>query len=204
MEGPPEAIEAWIEEWTGTLQMASVPFAYGTVDYGRRGPGEDHVAVVQALAGALELGHLRYSDLQAADERAAQSAREAAYERVRGAVLASRSSEDILGAASLMWRELRDLGVDFTACAINLIDEEAGEFRQLIATEEAAGEAPSSLEDTDDSVLPELMAHWRRSETWMRPAKWSESDLQTAKERGGEEAIRYLNSLRVIVDVPFS
>ena len=196
LEGPQEAIEALIEEVAGTDQVVHVPFAYGMITHRSRVPGEDLVAVVRALAGALELGYLRYFDLQAAEERAAQSAREAAYERVRSAVLAARSTDDILTVNSLMFRELCELGVRPTGCSINLIDEEAGEWRQLSLT--------AVILPLDEQPVAGVVAHWRRSETYMRPAEWPPSTLQEARESGGEEAVRWYQSIKVIVDVPFT
>jgi signal transduction histidine kinase len=38
----------------------------------------------------------------------------------------------------------------------------------------------------------------------MRPAGYTEADLQTATERGGEEAARRLQRVKVVVDVPFT
>ena len=135
------------------------------------------------------LGHSRHLDLQAAEERAAQSAREAAYERVRSAVLASRNTKDILVVNSLMDQELRELGVRLTACGINLIDEDTDTSRYFYSWDESAWDEPLSLEDP---VIAELVSHWRAGETWIRPPPptWARGDR--------------FRDVRVIVDVPFA
>ena len=188
LEGSEEAIEAFVRDRAGTFQIVNVPFTYGTIGYHTREPTEDHVAVVQTLAGALELGYLRYFDLQAAEERAALATREAAYERIRGAVLAARGSDDILAAANLMAEELRGLGVRAGGTGINIVDEGAGVWWQF------AGEAAAI--PLDDPIVAEVVAHWRRSEYFMRPLVLPTSLVQAASHRAMAHA--------VVVDVPFT
>ena len=99
--------------------------------------------------------------------RAARAARQAAYERVRSAVLASRSTDDILRVSSLMEQELRGLGVSLSGAGINLIDEGAGEFRQFAASELGGLEQPAS---PGAPLVDQVVEHWRRSEVYqLRP-----------------------------------
>ena len=196
LEGPEEAVEAWVQELSGAHPIVNVPFTYGTIGYQIRDPVEDHIDISHALAGALELGYLRYFDLQAAEERAAEAAREAAYERVRNAVLESSSSEGILRANSLLAQELRNLGVPIYAAGINIVDEEAGVWRQL------SGSATTI--SLNEPGLTDVVAHWRRGAPFMRPAEFAPATVEAIRRREGEEAVQRLGSVRVIVDVPFS
>ena len=151
--------------------IVDVPFAQGTLAMNRAGSEPfttDDITLLERFTEVFALGYRRYLDLSAAEKRAALSAREAGYERVRSAVLAARNTDDILTAASLMERELRQLGVRFAACGINLIDEEAGEFHTLVASREGATYQPVST--FDEPIISEVVSHWRRSATYMRAA----------------------------------
>jgi len=188
-------------EWTKReVTRASVPFERGLL---KLAVWDDHpqlMAVAEALTDALSLGYVRFLDLQAAEDRIAQSAREAAYERVRSAVLASRNTEDILSAASLMEQELRNLGVRADAAAINLIDDDEGTFRQFAASEVLAVDQP----DSPRGPSADLLEHWRRREVFHRPAtaEWRERVLHGLLGSSSEWRSR-LETVKCVVDVPF-
>ncbi|MFC1525894.1 ATP-binding protein [Candidatus Latescibacterota bacterium] len=176
--------------------IVDAPFAHGmlAMSHPSSDPfSDDHVSLLERFTEVFALGYTRYLDLQAAEERAAQATREAAYERVRSAVLAARSTEDIVAAAMLMEQELRDMGVHLSACTINLIDEESGRFQVL-------GVLPGDNASLEDPHLAELVAHWRRSEVWMRAPTTEVQDPRRLKSEWREVS----EQIRVIVDVPFT
>ena len=160
---------------------------------------ERDLNTLRGFRDVFSLAYTRFEDLQAAEERAARSAREAAYERVRSAVLASRGTEDIIAAADLMGEELRALGVPASASGINIVDEEAGEWRQFAGTA-----ATARLEDPNWPEIAKVVEHWRDARTYMRPPKWSEWDVEGAREWAGEEGVSFLHSVKVVVDVAFT
>ena len=180
------------------------PFAHGTLAMTRLGAepfSDDDIALLERFTEVFALGYTRYLDLQAAEERAARSAREAAYERVRSAVLASRSAEDILQVASLMQKELQGLGVRLSDSGINLIDEGAGSWRAFaFLREDAIGEAVG----LDAPRVAEVVAHWRRGDVFMRAAEEEGYNLERARDIGGESLVEHFESIRVVVDVPFT
>ncbi|MBT5774645.1 MAG: HAMP domain-containing histidine kinase [Dehalococcoidia bacterium] len=181
----------------GGLTEIDVPFTQGSFYVSRLGLDALSAAdtsLLERFTEVLVLGYRRHLDLQAAEERASLSAREAGYERVRSAVLASRSTDDILAVAELMGEELRQLGVRLTHAGINVIDEEADEWRGFAVI----------AETVRLDARREVVAHFRRAEPYMRPARYTEADFQAAAERDGEAAARRLRRVKVIVDVPFT
>jgi signal transduction histidine kinase len=188
--------------WHDPTWIVEAFFDHGSLAMNKLAPdpfSASDIDLLERFTEVFALGYRRYLDLTAAEERAAQSAREAGYERVRSAVLASRSTDDILAVAELMGEELRQLGVRLTNAGINVIDEQAGEWRGFAVFAET-----HRLDDSRISDISEVVAHFRRSEPYMRPAGYTEADLQTATERGGEEAARRLQRVKVVVDVPFT
>ncbi|MFC1526923.1 sensor histidine kinase [Candidatus Latescibacterota bacterium] len=142
------------------------------------------ISLLEGSTEDLALGGTGFLDLQAAQERAAQSAREAAYERVRSAVLASRSTDDILAVNFLLERELRELGVRVAACSINLIDEDAGTWRTSWRGTE--------MIPLDSPVAAEVVARQRGGEIFMRPREGDPAELESSRPA------------RVVIDVPFA
>jgi len=131
-------------------------------------------------------------------EQKLRLSREAAAERVRAQVLASRSSDDLLEVASLMVRELRALEVRFSGCGINTIDEESGQFLQLAVTEEKAEQLqPLPLDSVQDVV-----EHWRRNEAYMRAVDGDTRERW--KAAGAEERFAADSIPKVVVDVPYT
>jgi signal transduction histidine kinase/CheY-like chemotaxis protein len=182
--------------------VVDAPFSHGTLAMSRPAPepfADEHIRLLERFAQVFALGYARFLDLQAAEERSRQFAREAAYERVRSRVLESRSTEDLLGVASLMVRELRSLGVRFSGCGINFIDEQAGQFRQLAAGEEAAG--PALVFPLDRPFVRDVVAHWRRGEILARPVTQEMLDSWRADS---PLAAPPAEPPRVVVDVPFA
>ena len=197
-EGVQKYIDSSRESW-----IVDAPFSHGTLAMRKPDPdpfSDEEIRLLERFAEVFDLAYTRFLDLQAAEERNLQLSREGAYERVRAQVLSSRSSEDLLDVASLMVRELRDLGVCFTTCGINLIDEEAGEFRQLAAAEE--GSEPAQNLSLDAPFVQQVYSHWRRGETYMRS---NASELAAAQEKADTQNPPPAAEIpRVIVDVPFA
>ena len=224
-EATSAAIHEWQEKYTGLSfeearaqwkgqtpregrTIVDAPFSHGTLAINRRGDrsfSDDDITLLERFTEVFALGYTRYLDLQAAEERAAQSAREVAYERVRSAVLASRNAEDILQVASLMQRELRGLGVRLEDSGINVIDEEAGVFRRFDTLVKVG--APADPTPLDRPEVADVVARWRKNECHMRHMQreqWRERDLEHARNTGGEDLVRHLQGLRVVIDVPFT
>jgi len=96
---------------------------------------EDDVALVERFADAVSLGYTRFLDLQAAEQQAAQEAREAATERVRAAAMSMRTTEDMRDVVTVLLREMVALGVNTPGCNIVFLDEEVGRVLEFMAME---------------------------------------------------------------------
>ena len=182
------------------LMVTNIPFEHGAVGYNEPEFREENIPIIREFTDALSLGYIRFLDFQNLEEQNRRLARESAYERIRARILDSRSTEDLLEVASLIVRELNRLGVRFSGgIGLNFIDEEAGEYRQLIATEDESS-IPRSL--SLETIQP-LVERWRRGETWMRPVtpdlreRWLASGLY---DKYPERAAQ----VKVVLDVPFT
>jgi hypothetical protein len=123
-EGTEEKLREVSAAYAGTYETANVPFTYGTIGYHAPKLIDGHIEIVQALAGALELGYLRYFDLKAAEKRARDAEIERSLERVRTAVAAMETSDGLMELTRTVERELTGLELPFNAVGINTVDPE--------------------------------------------------------------------------------
>ena len=83
-----DSVTAWLDQFAGDWHIYNVPFTYGTIGCHCRESSPRHIQVLEALAEALELGYLRYHDLQEAESRALQAELDLGVERVRATAMA--------------------------------------------------------------------------------------------------------------------
>ena len=106
------------EEWAGDWQSTTIPFDHGVVAFRERRFDAEHVAIVQALAAALNLGFVRFLDFQRLEDqnRALELANEQIQEanRLKSEFLANMSHElrtpmnAIVGFSKLVYRKAKD------------------------------------------------------------------------------------------------
>jgi signal transduction histidine kinase len=115
--------------------LLEVPFSCGTITLARklRNPfDEDAMSIIQSFSQILSFGYARYEDLKKLEEQNQELKVGLAIDRVHVQVLAMEKSGDWGKVLSVMRKELLGLGMKFTGCGINIIDEEAQRFRQHI------------------------------------------------------------------------
>jgi len=193
----------WLEAFTVDSWVVDTPFIHGTLamrKFGLEPFSDEQIHLFERFTEVFALAYTRFLDLQAAEERARQLAREGAYERVHAQVLASRTADDLLDVVTLMERELRGLGVRFATCSINIIDEEADEFRQLAAT--GKDTAPPDISSLDAPFVRDVCAHWRRGERFVR--KVTPEMIESWSAGGVQETLPSAAIPKVVVDVPFT
>ncbi|NKB66079.1 MAG: response regulator [Candidatus Latescibacteria bacterium] len=135
-----------------------VPFKYGTVTFTVPALTDEILAIVQALAGALSLGYVRFLDFQRLEEQAAtlsqqnqQLTLERAVEQVRAEVTAMQGADDLMDVVGVMHRTLCQLGVNPHTTSIMFIDEDEGQAPVYMADEDMLphGFAPAVSEHHD-------------------------------------------------------
>jgi signal transduction histidine kinase len=104
-----------------------VPFAHGMLGVASKNLdpdqfNEEDLALFRRLGEAFDEGYKRFLELR---QREIQQG----VERLRAEVGAMRRSSDIVEVVVLLAQQLRDLGMEFRASAISLIDEEVGLVR---------------------------------------------------------------------------
>ncbi|MBT5713462.1 hypothetical protein HOI71_20610, partial [Candidatus Poribacteria bacterium] len=167
LDGSDEAFNAFAAASAGSIRLLNVPFAYGAIGYNQP-QRDDHIEIVQSLAGALELGYLRYFDLQAAEQRARDAQLARARQHVRSVVTAMKTADDITDVVVVLRDELRYLGVPCDQVGVNIANEEAGTIE---------GSWSSALGDVgvtrggahgQTASAARLMEIWKAGETWNR------------------------------------
>ena len=88
--------------------------------------------VVDRFAKAFSLGYARYLDFRQLEAQNRELEIERALGSVQNAVQAMKSSADIVRIIVLLSQELENLGLDFAASIISLIDETEGKARSYM------------------------------------------------------------------------
>jgi signal transduction histidine kinase len=115
--------------------VVEVPFNGGTMVLARnleRPFDDDSMSIVQSFGQILSFGYTRYEDLKKLEHQNQELRVGLAIDRVHVQVLAMERAQDWGRVLNVMRKELLALGMNFTGCGINIIDEEAQRFRQHI------------------------------------------------------------------------
>jgi signal transduction histidine kinase len=207
--------------------VLEVPFNFGTIQLARdiENPfDEETVEVIQNFAQMLSFGYARYEDLKKLERQNRELKVGLAVDRVHVEVLAMKRSEDWGKVVNVMHKQLLSLGVKFTGCAINIIDQEAQLFRQHIIlpsyvrkTFKPKHQFQAIDEDTDLFVVERVMEPgkvptdpamnaWKEKVVLRRVVEGE--DLKRIVERSRDTMGFELSPLdaypRCLLDVPFS
>ena len=85
--------------------------------------------------------YTRFNDLKLAEEQARESKIEAALEKVRGKALAMYNSTDLTSTASLVFTELRKLGIDPVRCGVGMMNKGSLKVALYSAATSAEGDS---------------------------------------------------------------
>jgi len=151
------------------------------------------VQIFKRFAGVFGQTYRRYLDLQKAETQARESQIEASLERVRGKALAMYNSKDLSSTASLVFTELRKLGVNSKRCGVALLSKNSRHTQLYVAT---------TTLDTDSLDLVgaiELSGHpslEKQYESWLK-----NEDYFTVLK--GEELKSYKELIYSMLPVPY-
>ena len=104
---------------------------------------ENELKIYRRFTSVLTLTYKRYKDLKQAEEQAREATIEAALERVRGKAMAMRNSDDLSSAASMVFTELRKLGINPIRSGVGIISKESRRVEFYSAMSSANGDSLS-------------------------------------------------------------
>jgi signal transduction histidine kinase len=83
------------------------------------------IDIVKRFARVFEQAYTRFLDLKKSEAQAKEATVEAALERVRGRAISMHNSNDLSSAASMVFTELRRLGISPIRCGVGLLNKES-------------------------------------------------------------------------------
>ena len=104
---------------------------------------EEHKQIMKRFTSVFSLTFRRYQDLKKAEAQAREATIEAALEKVRGKAMAMHNSNDLSVTASMVFTELRKLGISPIRCGVGLLNKESRKAQLYSATSSADGDGLS-------------------------------------------------------------
>jgi signal transduction histidine kinase len=104
---------------------------------------EDEKQIMKRFASVFSLTFRRYQDLLRAEVQARESRIEAALEKVRGKAMAMHNSNDLSASASMVFTELRKLGINPIRCGVGLLNKESRKAQLYSAAPSENGDSLS-------------------------------------------------------------
>ena len=130
---------------------------------------ENELRIFRRFTSAISLTYRRYKDLKDAEEQVREATIEAALEKVRGKAMAMHTSSDLTTTASMVFTELRKLGISPMRCGVSLHHKEHRKNLLYSATALESGDDLSlvgwALLD-GHPVLSEIYDSWLRGEDY--------------------------------------
>jgi signal transduction histidine kinase len=93
----------------------------------------------------FEQTYTRFLDLKKAEEQAREAKIEAALEKVRGKAMAMYNSKDLSAAASMVFTELRKLGINPLRCGVGMVSKGSEKVQLYSATTSTDGDSLSLM-----------------------------------------------------------
>ncbi|PWI30404.1 hypothetical protein DI383_08125 [Flavobacteriaceae bacterium LYZ1037] len=111
----------------GGLTFIMARTTHGEIGYSLPGivknPPKEDIDILVKFAGAFDLAHQRFLDLQKAEKQAREVQIELALEKVRSRTMAMQRSEELQEASFLLDQQIRALGIKTWGCAFNIYGE---------------------------------------------------------------------------------
>ncbi|PKA83101.1 phospho-acceptor domain-containing protein [Ulvibacter sp. MAR_2010_11] len=154
----------------GGLTFIMARTTHGEIGYSLPGvvknPPEKDLEILEKFAGAFDLAHRRFLDLQNAEKQAREVRIELALEKVRSRSMAMQSSEELLEAGALLYRELSNLGVPHLTTGYVLFDEKAhiGYSYGVNPADGSIRHQPVEMIHTDTKVMKSIVKSWKKQE----------------------------------------
>jgi signal transduction histidine kinase len=133
---------------TSSVMFSTAFFSHGSIQALGSSPlTTENADILKRFAKVFEQTYTRFLDLQKAEAQAREATIEAALEKVRGKAMAMHSSNDLMSTASVVFTELKKLGINSFRGGVALIDKESRLAKMYSATSSEEG-ATLSLSGT--------------------------------------------------------
>ena len=110
--------------------------AIGVITYLGKPFSEEQIEIIKRFARVFEQAYTRFLDLQKAEAQARESQIQLALERVRARTMAMQHSDELKGAATLLFQQAKSLGVPAYSCGYNIWEENEKEFTSWMSTQD--------------------------------------------------------------------
>ncbi len=125
--------------------------------------------ILKRFTKVFEQAYVRFLDLQKAEAQAYEATIEAALEKVRGKAMAMHNSDDLSSTASVVFTELRNLGINPIRCGVGLLNKESRKAQLYSATSSADRDSLALIgwvELSGHPVLENIYDTWLHSEEY--------------------------------------
>jgi signal transduction histidine kinase len=150
-------------------------------------------ATLKRFGKVFEQTYTRFLDLQKAEEQAREAQIEDALEKVRAKAMAMHNSNDLSVTASMVFTELRKLGISPMRAGVALLTKESRKAQLYSATSSPDGDTLALIGWVDLSghpIFEDLYQTWLKDEDWLVVLS-------------GEQLRSYYEHLSKGVNIPF-
>ena len=138
-------------------------FSEGTINVISEQPlADEECNIMIRFAQVFGLIYTRFLDLQKAEERAKDLAKQGSLDRVRGQIASMRSTADLQRITPLIWNELNTLGVLFIRCGIFIMDENTQKMQAYLSAPDGHSLAVLNLPFDSNELTTNISDHWRK------------------------------------------
>src|SRR4030095_15790783 len=171
-------LEDWLTYWQEEFHVAFKPgaamkrrvqnIAYFSKGFIAIASSEDQpettINLLERFAAVFNLTYTRFSDLQQAEGQAREATIEAALEKVRGKAMAMHNSNDLSVTASMVFTELRKLGINSIRCGVGILTKNSRRALWYSATAKEHDDSLSLIGESEISGHPEFDKQY---ESWL-------------------------------------
>ncbi|WP_339842125.1 ATP-binding protein [uncultured Maribacter sp.] len=108
----------------GGLTFIMARTTHGEIGYSLPGvvahPPKEDLEILVKFAGAFDLAHRRFLDLQKSEKQAREVQIELALEWVRARTMAMQKSEELADVATILFQQVKELGIQQWTCGFNI------------------------------------------------------------------------------------
>ena len=113
----------------------------------------NRIRILKRFASVFEQSYTRFVDLQKAEAQARESQIQLALERVRARTMAMQQSEELAETASLLFKQINDLGIQPWTSGFNIWEENETSFIGYNPTPTGEIAAPYQIPSTRKQFL---------------------------------------------------
>jgi len=161
---PREYIDAGIS--VGEVYLTHIPFNLGWLEVaGDHAPSSENIEILKRFGSVVGLTYQRFDDIRKAEAQAREAEIQLAMERVRARAMAMHNSEELSEAASLLYQQLRSLGIaQFMECGYVIIDEKSQNQHGWLTNFEGTTMDKFILPLNGEPAFDERYESWKRQD----------------------------------------